>query len=106
MALEAMERETVVGWADDLKLAEITTFNRSLITKLKKLSKDYPDTYKLKNEGNVDGSPYVEYEFPKRLVSFRSPTKRKMSDEQKQAASDRMKKMKQDDKKTNKKGKE
>lgn len=99
MALESFEKESVVGWDDSTKTAILTTWSRSLITKIDKLCKEHPNTYKLINEQELDGSICKEYEFPKRLVSFRSPNKRKMSDEQKQAASDRMKKMKKDEKK-------
>ena len=105
MSLEAMERETVVGWSDATNLCEILTYNRALINKLAKLSKKYPDTYKLKNEDTIDGSPYVEYTFPKRLISFRAPTKRKMSEEQKKAAADRMRETKKKEKEKKKKSK-
>lgn len=104
MSLEAIERYTVYGFDDSTNLCEVTTFNRALINKLSKLSKKHPDTYKLKNEGIVDGSPYVEYTFPKRLVSLRAPSARKMSKEEKAAAAERMKKIKDDEKKK-KKGK-
>jgi hypothetical protein len=97
-----MERETVLGWSDLTNLCEITTFNRALINKLAKLSKKHPDTYKLENEGVVDGSPYVEYIFPKRLVSLRAPNSRKMTEEQKKAASERMKEVKAKEKKEKK----
>ena len=99
MSLEAMERYTVYGFDDSTNLCEVTTFNRALINKLSKLSKKHPDTYKLKNEGIVDNSPYVEYTFPKRLVSLRAPTERKMSEEERQKKSERMKQLKAKEKK-------
>lgn len=96
MALKAFERETVIGWSDDTEMAEVTTFNRALINKLKKFSKDYPDIYKLINEIKIDGERCgVEYSFPKKLITFRTPRNRKMTEEQKQVIAERMKKIKE-----------
>lgn len=94
MPLETFERETVVGWDDSTKTAILTTWNKALMNKIDKLCKEHPNTYKLINEQEFEGSIYKEYQFSKRLVSFRAPTKRKMSEEQKKAAADRMRKMK------------
>src|SRR5690554_2042905 len=104
MALESVERETCIGWSDDTHAAEITTFNRAMINKLAKLAKQYPSKYKLKQEIEVDGEKCgVLYTFPKNLVTLRAPTSRKMTEEQKKAAGERLKKSRANNKKHNKK---
>lgn len=97
MSLEAMERETCFGWDDSTKLCELTTYNRAMITKLKKLCKQHPQTYKIIDEYVYDGKTegYC-FEFPKNLITLRAPTQRKMSEENKQAAAERMRKMRKE----------
>lgn len=88
------ERETVIGYSDDSSKASITTYNRAMINKLDKYCKDFPKSYKLIREIEYDDKVEgKEYSFPKNLVTIRIPSTKKMSDDQKQAASDRMKKM-------------
>lgn len=94
MALESFERETAIGFSDAVSYATITTFNRALMNKLDKLCNEHPQTYKILREiiieDKVEGK---EYTCPKKLISFRAPMKRKMTKEQRIAASERMKKM-------------
>ena len=94
VTLEKFERETVIGYSDDGNSASITTFNRTMLNKLEKMNKDYPDTYKFVRDLMLDGEVVgKEYSFPKRLITLRSPsTKKQMSEDQKKAAAERMKK--------------
>lgn len=101
MGLEQWERETVFAFDESSKKAQITTFSRSVISKLDKFCQEYPDVYKFKNEIIIDGeSMGKEYECGnKRLINFRAPTKRKMTEEEKKNAADRLKVNKTKDKK-------
>ena len=100
MPLKSFERETTVGWSDAEKLAEITTYNRALLNKLEKLSREHPNTYKFIQDVEVDGVAEGKiYTCPKNLISFRAPTTRTMTDEQKQAAAKRLDKARQAKKK-------
>jgi hypothetical protein len=94
MSLQDFERETAINWDDSTKSALFYTCNRSLMTKLNKLVESYPDTYKVKriiyDEFEVCGKEYI---LPKKLISIRTPSTRVMSEENRQAASERFKKM-------------
>jgi hypothetical protein len=94
--MEKSERFMCFGFEDDSNICHCTCMNLSWMNKLDKLCKQYPEQFKMTRElifdNNVEGK---EYEFPKKLVSIRQPTQRKVSEEQKQAASERMKKMQQ-----------
>ncbi len=95
MAMEKHERYVCIGFDDSSNMAECTVFSKPWITKLDKLCKQFPNKFKMTGEQMFDGVVEgKEYEFPKSLITIRQPTKRKkMTEEQKQAASDRMKKM-------------
>lgn len=100
MALEAMERETYIGFDKSSNVCEIGSLDPSIIRKLDQFCKDHPKDYKKVNEIIVDGVVEgKEYTCPKRLISFRAPVKRKMSDEQKQEVSERLQKGKKESKK-------
>ena len=94
MSLQDFERETSIWYSDADKLANIYTCNRALMNKMDKLVASNPDTYKVKriinDEDSVCGKEYI---LPKNLISIRTPSTKVMSNEQRQAASDRMKKM-------------
>lgn len=93
MSLIASDRETCFGWQDDTQTCQLITFNKALLNKLDKLCKQYPETFKKTGDQIFDDiKEGSEYEFPKRLISIRTPTKKVMSEEQRQAASERMKK--------------
>lgn len=93
MSLQSFERETTFGWDKSTNICQLITFDQALDRKLMGYCKKYPDIFKMVSEqvfeGVVEGH---EFEFPKRLITIRQPTKRKMTEEQKQAASDRMRK--------------
>lgn len=95
MALQSFERETVMGWDKSTTICKLITFDQSLDRKLMGYCKKFPDKFKMVSEQVFDGiCEGHEFEFPKNLITIRQPTERKkMTEEQKQAASDRMKKM-------------
>lgn len=84
------EQETIICFNQADKTACISTFKSNWITKLKTFAEDYPDLVTLNRE-----DPYGCYTFtvPKRCISLRSPKKREISEEQKQAMSERAKTM-------------
>jgi len=99
MSVPAEDRETTMGWDDSTSICQLITFNKALLNKLDKYCKQYPDTFKKTGDQIFDNiKEGSEYEFPKRLITIRTPKKKVMSDEQKLAASERMKKMKADEK--------
>ena len=76
--------ENVVEWITGQDRATVTASQRALVTRLRKLSKQFPDAYHITAE-NRDGSIVVH--MPVRCLSFRSPTERpEMSEERKEAA--------------------
>ena len=93
MNLESWERETVISWDDSTKIATLSTYNKSMINKLDKLCQQHPNEYKMFNEIILDGEVVgKEYRFAKKLVSVRAPSTRKMTEEQKVEAGNRLRK--------------
>lgn len=105
MALEKMERYTMIGIDEDSKKAQIITFIRADLNKLDKLCKQYPDAYQHVSdqfdEGELVGKEYV---CDKKLISFRAPTKkRKLTEAQKKEMGERLQKAKKSKEKKEKK---
>ena len=99
-AVSPSEQETVVVIDRQTRKANIYSTDTRFINKL---DKRYERT---KEHFNEDGICAVEYEVPENLISFRSPTaKRTMTEEQKKAASERLKKMQEARKKAKDKDK-
>lgn len=69
MNLTAAERETLITFYDDLDICSIYTCSRPVMTKLDKLCKSNPDTYKLVSKNSYSKT----YETQKNLISFRTP---------------------------------
>lgn len=85
--LSSEEQETVITWDRADRKARIYTSDRRYITKLDKLY-DRARVYR-----NAGGITAVEYEIPEKLISFRSGvTSRVWTEEERRAASERMKK--------------
>ena len=94
MGLQKHEMETAINWDEEDKTAKFYTCSRKWITKLDKLCKKYPDTYKVIREIKIEGRTVSkEYIFDSHLVSVRTPSTRIISEEQKQAARERLNKM-------------
>lgn len=85
-SLSVAEQETSIIFMRDEPFAKIYTSDSTQITRLDKLCKSSPDMYKLDYETSV-GKAYICTD--KGLISFRSK-KREVSDEQKEAAGERM----------------
>ena len=91
--LEKFEIETSIWYNKEESTASLSTFDIAMINKMDKYCKEFPDTYKLIREIIMDKEIVgKEYTFNKKLVSIRQPSSRKMTDEQKKAAGERLKK--------------
>lgn len=89
------EQETTVVVSRNLDQMDIYTSDNIYLTKLKKLITSNPDEWKLVDvyEGK-DGITGVRVRAPKNLLSLREKTvKRELTDEQREAASNRMKEL-------------
>lgn len=82
-----MENENVVEFLKGADTATATLSQGRYISKIKKLAEKYPDECEVFE--NKDGS--ILAHFPVKWIKISPP--RQMSDEQKEAASDRFKKM-------------
>lgn len=87
--LSTIEQETVITIDRETRRARICTSDTRFINKLDKL-------YERKRvHRNADGITAVEYEVPEKYISFRSTIHRRtLTDEQKRAFTERMKKSK------------
>ncbi len=90
ISLSPAERETTILLNEEDDFAIVYTCSRPMMTKLNKLCKSSPKNYKIIEETEVSKTYEVHN---KKLISFRTPTKRKpMTDKQKQKAAERLKK--------------
>lgn len=83
------EQEVCINWMRDEDFATIYTSDTTQMTRLDKLCKNSPDMYSLIEDTGRGKTYRVE---DKSLISFRSK-KREMTDEAKEAASQRFKDM-------------
>ena len=84
------ERETIIRWDDSGNECIIYTCNKTLIARLDRYVKHNPSQWKL-NIAHKDGAR--EYITTKKLVTIREKSiKSTMTEEQKQAAAERLKK--------------
>nr|DAK96106.1 MAG TPA: Guanine nucleotide exchange factor synembryn [Caudoviricetes sp.] len=90
MNITRLEQETIVNFNAAEDTASVYTADPVYMRKLDKLCEREPASYKLVKQ-DKDGK---WYEMPKRLVRF--ATSRIMTDEQKEAAAERMRKMQAD----------
>lgn len=82
--LTRWEMETTVNYNAEENKAVLYTRDKSVMRKLDKLVAEFPETYKLVRETDIDKT----YEFPKRMLSFRKP--RVLTDEQRAEMRDRL----------------
>lgn len=94
MGLSVAEQETSISFMRDSDICMVYTSDSTVITKLDKLAESSKAPHwKLKEEhrlqnGELVGKTYVTH---KRLISFRADiTTRELTEEQKEAAADRM----------------
>lgn len=86
-----LERETTITYNEEEQTAQVWTCSPVTMRKLDKLCEELPDKYRCVM---VDAAANARrYEMPKKLVKFAKPVERVMTDEQKAAASERMKAM-------------
>lgn len=86
MSLAIEEQELCINATRDDKYATAYCSDRTYITKFDKLVEKSPELFEVIAETEYGKT----YKFPKRLISIRSSI-RKMSDEQKQLAAERLK---------------
>lgn len=93
MALTNIERETIINFNAAEDTAEVYTADPVYIRKLDKLCEQFPDTYKFMAELSAKRCKESKtYLMPKRLVKFWSPVTRKISEEQREALAERLRK--------------
>ena len=90
MKLTRYEQETIINFNAGDQTATIYTRDPVVMRQLDALVTEYPDIYKRIGETDIDKT----YEMPKSAVSYRKP--RRLSAEQREAARERMKKIKKD----------
>lgn len=88
MNLSLEEQELHINSSRDSQYATAYCSDRTWITKFDKLVEKSPDLFKVIAETSAGKT----YKFPKRLISIRSSI-REMTDEQKELAANRMRKM-------------
>lgn len=97
MGLNIPEQETSVSFTRDSDICTVYTSDSTIMTKLDKLVESAKAPHwKLKEEHRLLNGELIgkTYETHKRLISFRSNiSTREMSEEQKEAASERFRKM-------------
>ena len=82
--LTKCEMETVVNYNAGEQTATVYTRDKSVMRRLDRLVADYPDSYKLINQTDIDKT----YSMPKTYVTYRKP--RAVSNEQREQARQRM----------------
>lgn len=85
--LTKYEMETVVNYNAGGQTATVYTRDRSVMRKLDRLVADYPDSYKLLKQTDIDKT----YSMLKSYITYRKP--RTVSDEQREQARQRMAKL-------------
>ena len=85
--LTKYEMETVVNYNAGEQTATIYTKDKSVMHRLDRLVADYPDSYKLLSQTDIDKT----YFMPKSFVTYRKP--RTASNEQREQARQRMAKL-------------
>ena len=102
MGLNVSEQETSVSFSRDSDICTVYASDSTIMTKLDKLAEsDKLPHWKLKEEHRLTNGELIgkTYETHKRLISFRANiSTREMSEEQKEAASERFKQMWKDKK--------
>lgn len=84
-SLTRYEQETIINFNAGQQTATVYTRDKSVMRKLDRLRIDFPDSYKLINQTDIDKT----YSMPKSYISYRKP--RAISAEQRERARKRMK---------------
>lgn len=86
MKLTRYEQETIINFNAQDQIATFYTRNPAIIRKIDALVIEFPDAYKCIGETDIDKT----YVMPKTFVRYRKP--RRLSEEQREAKRDRLKK--------------
>lgn len=89
------EQETSIVWMRNDNKCKVYTCDNTTVTKLKKMVAQSPDKWKCYVASmDVDGNPTgYFFECPRKAISFRNGIKHEISEERRQAAAERLKKM-------------
>ena len=87
MKITRYEQETIINFNAGEQTATLYTRDPAIMRKLDALVFEFPEQYRLIGETDIDKT----YEMPKSFVSYRKP--RQLSEDQREAARDRMKKV-------------
>lgn len=87
MILSRLEQETIVNYTAGEQTATVFTRDKAVMRRLDALVNEYPDTYHLIGETDIDKT----YSMPKSLVSYRKP--RRITEAQREAARERMRRL-------------
>lgn len=90
MSYSKLEQETVINFNEEETEARVYTFNRSLQTKLQKLTAERPDECRLDPDQRLTGNGATAFIVPKRWVKVVPPRKVTMTEEQAIASRERM----------------
>jgi hypothetical protein len=85
------EKETYINFNDEEDFAVVCTYNNAWLRSMDSLASEKSEVEVMRRTED-----YGEYRVPKKWVKVRPP--RKMSDEQKQAAAERLRKVREDKK--------
>ena len=83
--LSNLEKESIILWNEAESTAEIYTHSTKLVNKIKAMSKEYPDLFKITST-TVDGA--VTVVMPKKLLAIQ--LRRPYTEEQSRAAAERV----------------
>lgn len=93
MNITRLEQETIVNFNAAEDTASVYTADPVYMRKLDKLCEQFPDTYKFMEELSAKRCKESKtYSMPKRLVKFRPPITREISEEQRAALAERLRK--------------
>lgn len=85
-----LEQETIVNFNEEEAEARVYTFNKSLQTRLQKLTVERPDECRLDPDQRLTGNGAAAFIVPKRWVKVAPPRKVTMTEEQAVASRERM----------------
>ena len=91
MSYSNLERETIINFNEEEQEARIYTFNKALQTRLRKLSSERPKDCCLDPDDRLTGNGAAAFIVPKRWVKVAPPRTVTMSEEQAEAARERLK---------------
>lgn len=81
--LSLAEQETIILWDNGLDTAEVYTHDQRLLNKLRELSRQFPESFVLKQSGPGRSETY---RIPKRCVGVRPPYSERRREQQRQDA--------------------